>query len=157
MRPQAPHPGQVVLELGELDLELAGGAVRVVGEDVEDDRGAIDHGNAERRLEVALLSRCELVVAGDEVGAAARDRGPQLLELAAAEVAVGIGLGPLLDHARLGGDAGGAQELAELDEIGVLAGETAHDADRDGALARPRVADRARRGFRLDLGHVREV
>ena len=65
--PQAPHPREVVLELGELDLELALGGVGVGGEDVEDDRGAVDDRDAERRLEGALLARRELVVAGDQV------------------------------------------------------------------------------------------
>ena len=72
MGPQAPHAGEVVLELGQLDLELALGAVGVVGEDVEDHGGAVDHRHAERRLEVSLLARSELVVAGDQVGVAAR-------------------------------------------------------------------------------------
>ena len=71
MGPQPAHAGQVVLELGQLDLELALGRVGVVGEDVEDHRGAVDHRHAERRLEVALLARRELVVAGDQVGVAA--------------------------------------------------------------------------------------
>ena len=63
VRPQAAHAGEVVLELRELDLELALGAVGVRGEDVEDDRGAVDHREAERRLEVSLLPGRELVVA----------------------------------------------------------------------------------------------
>ena len=75
VRPQAPHPRQVVFELGELDLKLALGAVRVGGEDVEDDRRAVDHRHPERRLEIALLARRQLVVAGDEVGVGARQLG----------------------------------------------------------------------------------
>ena len=55
--PQAAHPREVVLELGQLDLELALGGVGVVGEDVEDHRRAVDHRHAERRLEVPLLAR----------------------------------------------------------------------------------------------------
>ena len=50
----------VVLELGELDLHLP--SVIVVGEDVEDHRGAVDHGHLELRLEVALLAGNQLVV-----------------------------------------------------------------------------------------------
>ena len=76
VRPQAAHPREVVLELRELDLELALGAVRVRGEDVEDDRRAVDHRDPERRLEVALLARRELVVAGDEVRVGARRARP---------------------------------------------------------------------------------
>jgi hypothetical protein len=48
VRPQAAHAREVVLELRELDLELALGRVGVVGEDVEDDRRAIDDGQATR-------------------------------------------------------------------------------------------------------------
>ena len=71
VRPQAAHAREVVLELGELDLELALRAVRVAGEDVEDDRRAVDDRHAQLALEVALLARRELVVAGDEVRVAA--------------------------------------------------------------------------------------
>src|SRR2546430_11193246 len=60
VRPQAAHAREVVLELSELHLELALGGVRVVGEDVEDDRRAVDHGHADLLLEVALLARHEL-------------------------------------------------------------------------------------------------
>jgi hypothetical protein len=78
VRPQPAHPRQVVLELSELDLELALGAVGMVGEDVEDDRRAVDHRNPELGLEVALLSRRQLVVAGHQVRVRARQRGLQL-------------------------------------------------------------------------------
>ena len=78
MGPEPAHAGEVVLELGQLDLELALGRVGVVGEDVEDDRRAVDHRHVERLLEVALLARLELVVAGHEVGPRVGDR---LLEL----------------------------------------------------------------------------
>ena len=67
VRPQPAHAGHVVLELRELDLELALGRVRVVGEDVEDDGGAVQHRHVELLLEVALLARRQLVVGGDEV------------------------------------------------------------------------------------------
>ena len=80
--PEAPHAGHVVFQLGELDLQLALGRVGVVGEDVEDHGGAIDHRHPQRRLEVALLARSELVVAGDEVGVAGGDLLLQLLQLA---------------------------------------------------------------------------
>ena len=114
--PQAPHAREVVLELGELDLELALGRVGVVGEDVEDDRRAVDHRHVERRLQVALLARRELVVGGDQVGARALDLRAQLVELAATEVAVGVGFGPDLDQLAGGRDPGRAQELLELGE-----------------------------------------
>ena len=68
VRPQAPHAGEVVFELRQLDLELPLGRVGVVGEDVEDHRGAVDHRHAERLLQVALLAGHQLVVDGDQVG-----------------------------------------------------------------------------------------
>src|SRR6185503_9443209 len=40
--PQAAHPREVVLELGQLDLELALGARRVLREDVEDQLRPVD-------------------------------------------------------------------------------------------------------------------
>ena len=120
--PQPPHPGQVVLELGQLDLELALGRVGVVGEDVEDHRGAVDHRHAERRLEVALLARRQLVVAGDQVGVAGGDLLLQLGQPAAAEVAVGVGCRALLDRLAGGRDPGGAQQLLQLGQrVAVLA------------------------------------
>ena len=114
--PEPPHAGHVVFELGQLDLQLALGRVGVVGEDVEDHRGAVDHRHAERRLEVALLARRQLVVAGDQVGVAGGDLRLQLVELAAAEVAVGIGLLALLHRLAGGRDAGRAQQLLQLGE-----------------------------------------
>ena len=77
-------------ELGDTDLELALGRVRVVGEDVEDDRRPVDDRDAERLLEVALLARQQLVVAGDQVRVRVLDGALQLLELAAPEVVIGV-------------------------------------------------------------------
>ena len=90
--PQAAHPREVVLQLRQLDLELAlrGGGVR--GEDVEDHRGAVDHCQPELLLEVALLTRAELVVAGDHVRVALLRGALGLCELARPEVAVGVRL-----------------------------------------------------------------
>ena len=85
----------------------------------------------------------ELVVAGDQVGAGALDLGLQLVELAAAEVAVGVGRLARLDHLARGRDAGGAQQLLELGEW-IVARPSAprwHDADRERALARAGVAN----------------
>jgi hypothetical protein len=114
--PEPPHPCQVVLELRELDLQLSFGAVRVVGEDVQDHRGAIDHRDPERLLEVSLLSRDELVVARDQIGVGAADLRLDLGELSAADVPVRIGPTPHLDHLPRRRDAGGAQELLQLGE-----------------------------------------
>ena len=147
MRPQPAHAGEVVLELGQLDLELALGRVGVVGEDVEDHGGAVDHGHPERRLQVALLARRELVVDCDQVGVAGRDLLLQLGELAAPEVAVGVRAVPLLDHLAGGGYPGGAKQLLQLGE-GVAGGAAVAHPDRHRALAGAGIGDARRRGAR---------
>ncbi len=116
VRPQAAHPGEVVFELRQLDLELPLGRVRVVGEDVEDHRGPVDHRHVERRLEVSLLAWRQLVVTGDEVRAGRLDRLFHLGELASPQVAVRIGLGPRLDDLARCRDAGRPQKLLQLGE-----------------------------------------
>ena len=120
VRPQPPHPREVVLELRELDLELALGGVSMRGEDVEDDRRPVDHRDAERGLEVALLAGRELVVAGDEVGVYARQVGLQLLELARAEVGVRVRALTALDQLADAGDPRRPQEFVQLREIIVV-------------------------------------
>ena len=73
MLPHAPHAREVVLELRELDLELALGAARVLGEDVEDQLRPVD----DARVESASSScRCcggaQLVVDEQRLRAATR-------------------------------------------------------------------------------------
>ena len=141
MGPQSAHAREVVLELRQLDLELSLCAVRVVGEDVEDHRGAIDHRHAERRLEVPLLARHELVVAGDQVGVAADDFRLQLGQLAAPQVAVGVRAGADLDKIAGGRDAGGAQELLELGKGFIVGRRSGQGPDRERALASTGILD----------------
>ena len=89
--PHAPHARQVVLELRELDLELALGAHGVLGEDVEDQLRAVDDARVERVLERALLRGVELVVDEQHLRAGVAVRLLQLLELALADVRARIG------------------------------------------------------------------
>ena len=114
VRPQAAHPREVVLQLRELDLELALGAVGVVGEDVEDDRRAVDDRDAQLALEVALLTRRELVVARDDVGVGGLRGGLDLLDLARAQIGVRVRLVAVLDGLADDRHAGRAQQLAQL-------------------------------------------
>ncbi len=135
--PQPAHAREVVLELRQLDLQLALGRVGVVGEDVEDDRRAVDHRHVERLLEVALLARLQLVVAGHQVGAGLRDRLLQLGQLAPAEVAIRVGLGPALGQLAGHGHAGRAQQLLQLAEVLLVRA----GGDAEGPLARTWVSD----------------
>ena len=120
MCPQPAHAREVVLELCQLDLELALGAAGVAGEDVEDDRGAVDDRDAELGLERSLLARRELVVAGDHVGIERGGELLELLELAGPQIAVGVRMVAALDQVPDDRDARGAQQLAELDQIDLL-------------------------------------
>ena len=115
--PQAAHARQVVLQLRQLHLQLALGAVRVGGEDVEDHRRAVDHRQAQRLLEVALLARAQLVVARDQVRVARQRRGLRLRHLARAQIGVRMGLLATLDHLPHDRHPGGAQQLAQLRQV----------------------------------------
>ena len=115
-----PHPAhalQRVLELGQLDLELALGGVRVLGEDVQDHRRAVDHPHLQRILERALLARRQLVVRDDHLGVDLRQELAQLVELARAEVGARIGAAAVLHERGDGPHARGPQELAHLPQL----------------------------------------
>ena len=64
----AAQAGQPVAQQGQLHLGPALGGAGVLGEDVEDHRGAVDGRPAEDLLQVALLGRGELVVEDHGVG-----------------------------------------------------------------------------------------
>ena len=105
----------------------------MAGEDVEDHGGAVDDRQPELGLEAALLARAELVVAGDDVRVGPARCLLDLLELAGADVAVGVGLLAVLDGLPDHRDARGAQELAQLGEV-LAVGQRG---DAEGALAGP--------------------
>jgi hypothetical protein len=102
----------------------------MVGEDVEDHRRAVDDRQPERLLQVAFLSRGQLVVAGDEVGVRRLELVFELLDLARAEVRVRVRRVAALNGAPDGGGAGGAQQLFELGQLFVLAGGQRGDHER---------------------------
>ena len=89
-------------------------------------------------LEVALLARQQLVVAGHQVRVRVRDRALQLGELALARDS---GRGPARSRRWASSPghrhAGGAQQLAQLGQIGLVRGRRRSES----ALARPLVAN----------------
>ena len=88
---------------------------RVLGEDVEDQPGAVEHLHAQRVLERLLLLGAELVV-GDEHGESGLALGRlQLLCLALAEVPVGVDVAALLP---LGAHHLGAGCVSEVGQLG---------------------------------------
>src|SRR6187402_3553826 len=102
----AAEAGKEVLELGQFDLRLALPALRVLAEDVEDHRRAVDDLDLHDVLESATLARGELRVGDHGVGAECRHDVAELLSLAAADVGRGVGMrAPLHDgiqHHRTG-------------------------------------------------------
>ena len=120
----AAQARQEVLQLGQLDLGLALPALRVLGEDVEDQGGAVDDLDLDDVLEGAALARGELAVADDGVGALGDDDVAQLDGLALAEVGGRVGVGPALDDAVEHLGAGGLGERGELAHrvLGVVGG-----------------------------------
>ena len=120
------HARQVVLELGELDLELALGADGVLGEDVEDQLRAVDDASLERVLEQPLLGRLELVVDDQHVRGRLAERLLQLLELPLADVRARVGPRAVLDDLVDGLDAGRPGQLAQLGQLLGLASGLEH-------------------------------
>ena len=128
----APQPRQPVAELGQLDLRLALLAVGVLGEDVEDHRGAVDGRAAEQLLEVELLGGRELVVEHDRVAVGRQRQLAQLLGLALADVGGRVGgLAPLVDAADLVGARGVDQQRQLVDRLLGVLDRLGRDGDPD--------------------------
>jgi hypothetical protein len=82
-----PHESrQQIRELRELDLQLALRAARALGKDVEDQRRAVDHLDADRLPEIALLDGRERIVRDEEVRAARARKLRHLLHFPATEI-----------------------------------------------------------------------
>jgi hypothetical protein len=69
---------------------------RVLGEDLEDDLGPVEHPGLQIELEVSLLARTEVLVAHDHVEPALELHGAQLLDLAHSDEVPGIDLASAL-------------------------------------------------------------
>ena len=148
MLPHAAHAREVVLELRELDLELALGRDGVLREDVEDELGPVDDAGLELVLEQPLLRRRQLVVDEQHLGLRAAVLLLQLVELPLADVAAGIGLRAVLDDACDGLDARRPGELLELPELVVgIDGLAEHGEDE------PALGLEARRRIGLSFCH----
>ena len=129
VRPQPRQARQLVLELGQLDLQAALVRARVLGKDVEDQAAPIEHLDAEQALQRTSAGWAEISSSATSsvkpVSCLARD---QLLRLALAHVPVRIDVAAVLP---LGADylgAGGVGQAGQLGErilgrpAGVLAG-----------------------------------
>ncbi|MCW0462736.1 hypothetical protein NB717_003804 [Xanthomonas sacchari] len=112
--PAAHQPGGHVPQLGQFDLQLAFVAARALGEDVQDQPGAVDHAPLQVFLQVALLAGAERVVDQNQVGTAGVGGGLDLFQLAAADQRRRARLVDARGHG--GGDAGTgrARQVGEL-------------------------------------------
>ncbi len=152
MLPHAAHARQVVLELGELDLELPLGAGCMLGEDVEDQLGAVDDPGGEGVLERTLLHGVELVVDDEYLRGRLTVDTLQLLQLPLADVRARIGMHAMLHELADGIDARSPRELAQLRELVLGVGPLRQHGDREPALGL-----HARERIGLALRHQRKV
>ena len=124
-----------MLELRELDLQLAFESARALREDVEDQAAAIQHAAGELFLEVALLARRQRVIDDHEVGAELGDALADFLDLAGAEEEARLGHLARdrhdLEHLR----ARGARQRGEFFDAVRLRRVAEPDADEDRAFS----------------------
>ena len=147
------QPRQQVVQLRQLHLGAALPAARVQREDVEDQRGSVDHLHAHALLEGPQLAGGELVVEDHDLGPVRMDQPVEVVEPALADERRGIGLGARLHEAgdRLG--AGRVREGGELVEV-VLGDPRAH-AHEDRLLPDRGAPRRRERRFQdLSLGRT---
>ncbi len=105
---------QEVLELSEFDLRLALLGAGVLGEDVQDQGGPVDHLDLELVLQLPKLAGRELTVADDGVRPGGGDDVAQLADLARADVSAWVGAVAALDDGLQHLRAGGLGEPGEL-------------------------------------------
>ena len=121
----AAQPRQHVLHLRQRHLRLAFPAGGVLGEDVQDQRGAVDDFDLDRLLQRVQLRRRQFAVADDGVGAGGEHHLTQLLRLARADVGRGIRLAAALDHTFKHLRTRGLGQRGQLGEAGVGVGGAA--------------------------------
>ena len=146
--PAADESGELVLHLRQLHLKLAFGAACALGEDVEDQRGAIHHAAFESALQVALLRAGQRVIEDDKVGSRADAPFSDFFDLALAREQRGIG--PLTAPRDRAGNrrARGHRECAQFRE--ALARIARSEIERD-----QQCAVRALRAFVDQCGTMR--
>jgi len=122
--PGPDQPGQQVVQLRRLDLQPALVSARVLGEDLQDHLGPIKNSCLELALEVALLTRAEVLVADDHVEAAFQLHLTQLFDLAHADEVRRVDRAPRLNvsaddlRPRCARQVGELQHLV-ADQLGV--------------------------------------
>jgi hypothetical protein len=114
--PEAGEAWEEVLELGELDLELAFAGAGALGEDLEDQGGPVEDLAAERFLQIPGLRTGEFVVEDHGVDAEFLAARGELRGLAGSDAAGRMGCVELLGAIAEDDSADGGGELAEFVE-----------------------------------------
>ena len=129
------------MEQGQLHLGAAFGGSGVLGKDVEDHRCTVDGRSAQDGLEVALLSRGEVVIEDDRVGVDGQADRPQFFGLPGSEEGGRIGRRAALDETLGDVGAGRVHQQGQFIQGGLGLGQGGvgedhadqHDALPDGA------------------------
>ena len=139
------------MQLGKLDLRLPLNALGVCGEDVEDQRRAVDDLDADPVLQVAELGERQLAVADDRICAGRNHDVPQLSNLAAPDVGSRVRSVAALDQALEDLRSGGLRQQLEFGDGMLSAHLTAGGphADQNDALQEQLAV--------LDLGDVGQL
>jgi len=87
-----------MLQLGQLDLQLALAAAGSLPEDIEDQFGAIEHSHLPQALKVALLNRRDFMVEEHELSAVSLEQGRNFFGLASADIQLRIGTRTMADQ-----------------------------------------------------------
>ena len=139
-----------VLQPHDLDLGLGGAGARVAAEDLEDDRGAIEHLDAGRLFEVARLRRRDVVI--DEDGVDAR------VGLLAVAALARVGLLAVAALARAGHrhqlrELAAADDGAGVERLAAL-GQGGDDLDAQGGREAVQLRDRGGEGIVVAVGEL---
>ena len=108
------QPGQQILVLGQLHLQLTLPCPGPLGENVQDQTRAVQHLDAQLLAQHAHLRGGELVVKHRQIAVVGLDELLELAHLAVPQKAAGVGGGPLLDEHGHGLAAGGLHQGGEL-------------------------------------------
>ncbi len=129
---------QSVLQLRQLDLQLAVSRARALGEDVEDQLRAVDHAQFEPLGDVACLRGREIVVEDHEVGVVLEGQHDEVFEAPRADDRARIDLRPHLHQHVRNLDACRTRQLAQLVDglLGVVSRATGAHRHQHGAIAR---------------------